>query len=79
MSRFRKLKKWEEKLLIPIDNFMMECQFLKKDLIGDEGKGFHYILHGLNPKNFNCCRSHWESAEPHLETRRRLRERPCSI
>ena len=22
----------------------------KEDLIGEEGKGFHYILHGLNPE-----------------------------
>ena len=35
----------------------------QEDLIGEEGKGFHYILHGLNPEDSDSCRGYrnWKS------------------
>ena len=46
----REIEKMGRKCVDSNEVFIDQLRILAKDLIGEEGKGFSYILHGLNPE-----------------------------
>ena len=46
----REMRKMGRKAIDSNELFFVDWQIPKKDLIGEAGRGFHYILHGMNPE-----------------------------
>ena len=48
--RIREIRKMGRKAIDSNELFMTNWKIPKEDLIGEEGRGFEYILHGMNPE-----------------------------
>ena len=65
--RIREIEKMARKAVDSNELFIDELEIPLEDRIGDEGKGFKYLLHGLNPERILVSASAIGSAETALE------------
>ena len=65
--RIREIEKMARKAVDSNELFIDELEIPLEDRIGEEGKGFKYLLHGLNPERILVSASALGSAETALE------------
>ena len=77
-SRCARSRRWAARRSTPTSCSSTACEVPVEDRIGEEGRGFEYILHGINPERILIAAEAVGLGRAALAARRRLRARSAS-